>query len=199
MRFVRVRAGAAAAALALLPAVLAACANKDASRGATSDSGSPTGPSRASAGGRPGSAAQVAGAERTPERVDYYAAATLARVGDSLAGGTRTGRVLRSTEMRQYIEGRRDAPGTPEVHDHWTDVAFVQAGRATLVTGGRVEGGRLESAGEHRGGRIVGGVERIIGPGDLLIIPAGVPHQYVIARGDSLRYVTVKVREGAGR
>ena len=194
------RAGApAVGALALLPLVLAACANKNASRGTTSDSGSPTGPSRASAGGRPGSAAQAAGAERTPERVDYYAAATLARVGDSLAGGTRTGRVLRSTETLQYIEGRRDAPGTPEVHDHWTDVAFVQGGRATLVTGGRVEGARLESAGEHRGGQIVGGVAHVVGPGDLVIIPAGVPHQYVIARGDSLRYITVKVREMSGR
>jgi hypothetical protein len=26
-----------------------------------------------------------------------------------------------------------------------------------------------------------------------MIIPAGIPHQYVIAAGDSLRYITVKV------
>jgi mannose-6-phosphate isomerase-like protein (cupin superfamily) len=86
----------------------------------------------------------------------------------------------------------------PEVNDRWTDVTIVQSGRATLVSGGRVTGSRVETPGEHRGGTITGGATRPVGAGDLMVIPAGVPHQYVIAAGDSLRYVTVKVLRSAG-
>ena len=74
-------------------------------------------------------------------------------------------------------------------------MTVVQAGRGTLLSGGRVEGSHLETAGEHRGGTITGGSSRPVGAGDLMIIPAGVPHQYMIGPGDSLRYLTVKVRE----
>jgi hypothetical protein len=75
---------------------------------------------------------------------------------------------------------------------------MVQSGRASLLSGGRVDGSHVESPGEHRGGTITGGTTRAVGPCDLMIIPAGIPHQYVIAPGDSLRYVTVKVRATAG-
>jgi uncharacterized RmlC-like cupin family protein len=36
-------------------------------------------------------------------------------------------------------------------------------------------------------------VSRPFAAGDLMIIPPGVPHQYHIAAGDSLRYLTIKV------
>jgi uncharacterized RmlC-like cupin family protein len=56
----------------------------------------------------------------------------------------------------------------------------------------------VEAPGEHRGGTIAGGASRAVGPGDLMIIPAGIPHQYVISPGDSLRYLTVKVSRPNG-
>lgn len=127
--------------------------------------------------------------------VEYYTAALLAHVGDSLSRGTSTGHVLHAHPDYQYLQIRRDKSGVPEVHERWTDVTMVQAGRGTLLSGGRVSGSHLESQGEHRGGTIAGGTSRPVGAGDLMIIPAGVPHQYMIAAGDSLRYVTVKVRK----
>jgi mannose-6-phosphate isomerase-like protein (cupin superfamily) len=129
--------------------------------------------------------------------VEYYTAAALARVGDSLARGASTGRVLRGRATYQYLQIRRARSGVPEVHDRWTDVTVVQSGRATLLSGGRVSGSHVEGAGEHRGGTIAGGSSRPVAGGDLMIIPAGIPHQYLVAAGDSLRYLTVKVLEPA--
>jgi mannose-6-phosphate isomerase-like protein (cupin superfamily) len=125
--------------------------------------------------------------------VEQYTAAALTRVGDSLARGGTSSRVLRGHPTYQYLETRRERSGVPEVHDRWIDVTIVQAGRATLVSGGHVAGGRVETPGEHRGGTITGGTSRPVAAGDMMIIPAGIPHQYVIAAGDSLRCVTVKV------
>ncbi len=128
--------------------------------------------------------------------IEFYPAAQLARMAASL--GSSTGRTFGDQPTYKYIEGRRTADGVPEVHDRWIDLALVQAGRAVLLAGGRVEGGRLESPGEHRGGTIVGGTEHPIAAGDFCVIPAGVPHQYRVAPGDTLRYLTIKV-VSAGR
>jgi mannose-6-phosphate isomerase-like protein (cupin superfamily) len=131
---------------------------------------------------------------------EYYTAAALAHVGDSLARGTSTGHTLHAHPTYQYLQIRRTRSGVPEVHDRWIDVTTVQSGRGTLLSGGHVTGSRAEAGGEHRDGTIVGGASRPVGPGDLMIIPAGVPHQYLIAPGDSLRYLTVKVLQpSAGR
>ena len=155
------------------------------------------GSDRGRAATRGGSAADTADVQSVGRdtTVEYYTAALLAHVGDSLSRGTSTGHVLRTHPTYQYLQIRRDRSGVPEVHDRWTDVTVVQAGRGTLLSGGRVTGSRAETPGEHRGGTISGGASRPVGAGDLMIIPAGVPHQYMIGPGDSLRYLTVKVRE----
>lgn len=130
---------------------------------------------------------------------EYYPAAVLARVAAGLARSGATGRTLRKHPSYSYIQGRRHVSGGPELHDHWADVAVVQAGHATALTGGHLVGATTVSPGEHRGGHIVGGTARAISTGDLLVIPAGVPHQYQLAPGDSLRYLTIKVAEDAPR
>ena len=167
-------------ALILLPiAVLGACGTNNAESVKAADTVGVEGPSRQAAQDSAG--------------VEYYTAAALAHVGDSLARGSTSGHMLRSHSRYQYLQIRRGKSGVPEVHDRWTDVTIVQAGRASLLSGGRVSGSHVETPGEHRGGTIAGGTSRPVGPGDLMIIPAGIPHQYVIAPGDSLRYVTIKV------
>ncbi len=119
----------------------------------------------------------------------------LARAGDQLARGSTTARTVESRSSHSLVEARRVHDGEPEVHDCWADVAIVQAGHATLLTGGRVAGSRVTGAGEHRGGTISGGSRRAVASADVVVIPAGVPHQYLVAAGDSVRYLTVKVRE----
>ena len=125
--------------------------------------------------------------------VDYYTAADLDRVAQALSHGTTTGRTLRAHPNFSYLQIRRTGNGTPEVHDRWIDVTIVQAGHGTLVTGVGVTGSHAEADGEHRGGTIKDARSRPVGPGDLMVIPAGVPHQYLIPPGDSLRYLTTKI------
>jgi len=118
-----------------------------------------------SAGGSAVPAAARPGASQAADTVEFYAAADLARIAAGL--GTSTGKTLNDHPGYKYIQGRRTADGVPEVHDAWLDLGVVQAGRAVLVTGGRVVGGRTDSPGEHRGGVIEGGTARPVAPGDL--------------------------------
>ncbi len=62
------------------------------------------------------------------------------------------------------------------MHPRTTDVYVIREGSGTLVTGGQIvdEGGNPVDG--QRGAAIRGGTERRIGAGDLVFIPAGVPH-----------------------
>lgn len=93
---------------------------------------------------------------------------------------------------------RRDGPGEVEVHAVLNDIIVPQAGTATLLVGGRVEGGRDTAPNERRGGAITGGRSYALHPGDVVWIPAGIPHQMIVRRGTSFTYVAVKTDKAAG-
>jgi quercetin dioxygenase-like cupin family protein len=44
-----------------------------------------------------------------------------------------------------------------------------------------------------QGTSIKGGTSREIGPGDVIEIPPGVPHQFLLAPGTQITYLVVKV------
>lgn len=106
------------------------------------------------------------------------------------------GKVLGGTKSWSYQAIERTADGAIEVHDGWNDIFMVQDGRATLVTGGVVTGAQDQGQGEHRGGTRTGDVRRqAIGPGDVIFIPAGLPHQMVLGEaGGRIRYLAIKTR-----
>lgn len=87
---------------------------------------------------------------------------------------------------------RRTEPGVAEVHTMDTDIIYVLEGSATLVTGGTVVDGKTTAPDEIRGKEISGGDVRNINPGDVIIVPAGVPHWFKEVKGPVLYYV-VKV------
>ncbi len=92
----------------------------------------------------------------------------------------------------QMLIARREKTGEVEVHAKLADEFIVQAGNATVLVGGTVEGGRDTAPGERRGGSIVGGTRYPLAPGDVLWIPAGQPHQVEVAAGGSFTYVVAK-------
>ena len=94
----------------------------------------------------------------------------------------------------------RDAPGLAERHEGDTDVWYVLAGGATLVTGGTIVDAATTGPGEQRGPAIRGGTEIAIAAGDLVSIRPGVAH-WIKAVDGRIRYLTVKVhgRPGRGR
>lgn len=62
------------------------------------------------------------------------------------------------------------------MHPRTTDVYVIREGSGTLVTGGQIVDESGNPIDGQRGAAIRGGTERRIGAGDLVFIPAGVPH-----------------------
>ena len=87
---------------------------------------------------------------------------------------------------------RRDRTGEVELHMAQNDVFVAHDGHATVVIGGKVEGNREVSPGEWRGGKMTGGKRYTMAPGDVLWIPAGLPHQVVTPPHGVFNYVAFK-------
>lgn len=89
---------------------------------------------------------------------------------------------------------RRTESSGPELHELFDDVYVVQEGTAVLVYGGTYEGAQPTEPGEFRGGTITEGSRQTLAPGDVVVVPATVPHQVEIESGESIIYQVVKVR-----
>ena len=87
----------------------------------------------------------------------------------------------------------RDADGNPEQHDSIIDIVIVQSGEGALQLGGTMAGRRATSAGEYVGTRLDGGERHALGPGDIVHIPAGVPHAFLVPNRAHLTYVLLKI------
>ena len=70
----------------------------------------------------------------------------------------RTGGLLLQTPNYKLDAGCRTGPGAVELHDRETDIMHVVHGTATVVTGQD---------------------KHLLNEGDVLVIPNGVPHQFV--------------------
>jgi len=100
--------------------------------------------------------------------VDFPRARLEELFGQMSRDGIVTMRLLEGGEYNVNIRHVENA--TPDnfrtlVHPDTIDVWVVQAGSGTLLTGGRKDGDRQ-----------IGGDERFIDVGDLIFIPAGMPH-----------------------
>ena len=87
----------------------------------------------------------------------------------------------------------RDADGNPEQHDAIIDIVMVQSGEGTLVIGGTMLGRRTTGPGESVGTRLDGGDRHALGPGDIVHIPAGIPHSFLVPGGKHITYVLLKI------
>ena len=90
----------------------------------------------------------------------------------------------------------RMGDGQMEVHADWNDLFFIQTGDAALLIGGTVVNGKTTAPGEIRGTGATGGEKHPIAAGDVVHIPAGVPHQFLIPAGKQVTYVAVKIPAG---
>jgi uncharacterized protein GlcG (DUF336 family) len=102
------------------------------------------------------------------------------------------GGLLLDTSGYKIDAGRREAPGEVEYHEHTVDVMRVVEGAATVVLGGEMRDVREVGPGELRAASVDGGEARDLGPGDVLAIPNGVPHQFVQV-SEPVLYFVVKV------
>jgi len=89
----------------------------------------------------------------------------------------------------------RNKDGSAEIHRQYADMFYVVKGKATLVTEGAIPDAKEESPGEIRGKAVLDGKKTVLGEGDVVNIPAGTPHQLLVAPGDEFLYFVVKVKE----
>jgi len=86
----------------------------------------------------------------------------------------------------------RTSRGEVEIHDKETDTFHVLEGSATLITGGTMIGGRVSGPGQQRGKDMKGGEAYQLTKGDVIVIPAGIPHWFKEVP-HSITYYVVKV------
>jgi len=128
-------------------------------------------------------------------KVDLYTSAELQSLAHQLAGKAAP---FASQDLAKYSNhltmlAVRNATGSAEVHQHDADIFYVVSGEASLVTGGTVINPKTQSPGEIRGSSIRGGERHHLSAGDIVHIPAGVPHQLQINGHGPFAYFVVKV------
>jgi len=96
---------------------------------------------------------------------------------------------------RNYMvhASHRDKPGIVEIHELDTDIVYVLKGSAQLITGGTPVGSKTIAPHELRAPTVNGGEARDLAPGDVVIIPNGVPHWFKEVKAP-FDYYVVKVR-----
>jgi mannose-6-phosphate isomerase-like protein (cupin superfamily) len=92
---------------------------------------------------------------------------------------------------RQVLMIRRDETGDAEVHTQLDDTIIIESGTARFRVGGAITGNHQIGPTEWRGGTMRGWREYTVSAGDLLLIPAGVPHQALVTSG-TFSYLAIK-------
>ena len=123
--------------------------------------------------------------------------------------GAATDRQMRVTDLGTYQIGvgvlyrGPTKPGAPVAaisHSKVTEVFYVISGSGTLVTGGTVENDRAYppetefvrlAVGPSSGGVFKGGDRRPVAAGDVIIVPAGMPHGFDDVT-DHITYLSVR-------
>jgi mannose-6-phosphate isomerase-like protein (cupin superfamily) len=91
--------------------------------------------------------------------------------------------------------GFRDRSGGAELHKNYADIDVVLDGTCTLVVGGTIPDAKTTGPGEVRGASVQGGQSTVLHKGDILHIPANVPHQMLLPPGGTLTYFVIKALE----
>jgi mannose-6-phosphate isomerase-like protein (cupin superfamily) len=94
-----------------------------------------------------------------------------------------------------FSMSHRDASGGVECHLTQADIFVIQSGEASLTVGGTLVDGKNRSATEMTATAISGGTETKIGVGDIVTIPAKMPHQMKLDPGKEITYFVVKVTQ----
>jgi mannose-6-phosphate isomerase-like protein (cupin superfamily) len=87
---------------------------------------------------------------------------------------------------------QRKQSGGVEQHMDWNEYFIVQDGDATFNYGGASVNAMETRRGERMGDSIAGGSTIQLHKGDVVMVPAGTPHQFVLVPGATIRYLDFK-------
>ena len=128
--------------------------------------------------------------EPVPQGFEHWSPAASQRVAQALA----TEAAADPLANEAFLLVHREADGQVEWHETQVDVFFLQSGSATLVAGGTLLNGETVAPHEKRNGTIQGGTRRKLSAGDVVRIPARVPHQVVLDGAHEFTYFVIKVK-----
>ena len=87
----------------------------------------------------------------------------------------------------------RDKDGLVEVHQNTTDIIIIEAGEATMALGGQPVDPKTTGPGELRSATATGAQKIVMSPGDIVHVPGGAAHQFLLAPGKTVAYFAIKV------
>ena len=103
--------------------------------------------------------------------------------------------VVATEGNRTFMVAHREGSGLAEWHEKQADIMMISSGEVTVIHGGSIVDGKTTQPGEMRGSSIKGGTEVRLAAGDVLHIPAKVPHQMILGPGAQVTYFVAKVVE----
>lgn len=135
-------------------------------------------------------------AELRRRKVDYIEGAAIPSGPGFLRGRPLAGKTLltSSDERTTYLEVARAASSRPEVHARWDDLVMIRSGAGAIVLGDSLVGSTYRAPGEREGGTFHRSWQIVVHAGDIVRIPAAVPHAFVVSGTEPLEYLVVKIR-----
>ncbi len=131
-------------------------------------------------------------------KVDHFTPAELTAMAHAMDAKVQNG--MAAEDLSKYPNHLtmlilRNKNGGAEMHEDFADFFVVVEGHATLVSGGNLKDPKTTSPGEIRGTAVENGTKQVVNVGDVIHIPATLPHQLLIADGDRFVYFVLKVKE----
>jgi mannose-6-phosphate isomerase-like protein (cupin superfamily) len=111
--------------------------------------------------------------------VNKAVATAAAKQGTNANAGTR---VFQLAPFNVTIEHRIAVPQGAAIHDKDAELFYVIDGAATIVTGGKLVD-PTRNGDNVNGKSIEGGTAQVVGRGDFVLVPAGVPHWFSKVEG----------------
>jgi mannose-6-phosphate isomerase-like protein (cupin superfamily) len=135
-------------------------------------------------------------AENRRRRVDFIDAKTLSVTAAGLDRRPVVGTTVltSSDEQTTYLLVRRTTSSKPEVHARWDDLVIVRSGAGAIEMGDSLVGSRYRAPGERIGGKFTRSFQIVVHAGDIVRIPAAVPHAFVVSGAEALEYLVIKQR-----
>jgi mannose-6-phosphate isomerase-like protein (cupin superfamily) len=138
-------------------------------------------------------------AQTSSATIDHYSQGDLETLEKTL-GQKADASGLASETLKQYspeytMLASRSQDGKAELHEKFADFYFVISGNATLVSGGHIANPATTGPGEVRGDSVQDGASTRLKPGDIVHVPANLPHQVLVAKGSTFKYFIIKVPE----
>lgn len=148
-----------------------------------------------------GAASSIQAAE-SPSAINLHPAAEIAQKEQELireaqaSPAGEAGAILHRQDGHWLLLMARTRTGESEVHDLWTDEILVRAGSLDLVVGGTLTGKRSfnDLPGEFHGTGLDGGTTYKLAAGDVIRVPAGVPHWMKITSAEPAVFLITKVK-----